>query len=342
MTTDFKAVQAAVELISGGWRAQAVHTAAKLRLPDHIAAGVTTDAGLAAATGAREDGIRRLMRLLVAVGLFEGGPSAGYRNTPVSATLLDAPGSLRDMCLLYGEEFYTAWGHAAESISTVTSGFELAYGRPLYAHLDEHPGLADRFQRAMVAGNLFFDSVPEVFDFTGGKTIVDCGGGNGHLLSVILDAVPDARGTLLDREHVIPLARANLSRTIGLDRVELVGGDMFEAVPEGGDVYVFCRVLAGWHDDDAVAAFAHCRRAITDPSARLLVLDRMVVDEESSVLPALWDLHLLMTTGGRHRGVEEFTSLLDRAGWQVERAAALPMETTALVAAPRSGRVAAR
>jgi hypothetical protein len=342
VTADLKALQEAVEMISGGWRAQAVHTAARLRLPDHIEAGLTTDAELAAATGAKEEGIRRLMRLLVAMGLFGGSHRAGYRNTPVSATLLDRPGTLRDMCLLYGEEFYTAWGHAPQSLSTLTAGFELAFGQPLYDFLDGHPDLADRFQRAMVAGNLFFDHVPDVFDFTGGKTIVDCGGGNGHLLSVILQAAPDARGRLLDRDHVIPLARAHLSRTVGLDRVELVGGDMFQAVPEGGDVYLFCRVLAGWHDDDAVAAFAHCRRGMAGPSSRLLVLDRMVVDEDSTVLPALWDLHLLMTTGGRHRSVEEFTTLLDRAGWQVERRASLPMETTALVAAPRSGEAAAR
>ncbi|ONK14044.1 methyltransferase [Streptomyces sp. MP131-18] len=342
MTTDLRALQEAVQLISGGWRSQAIHTAAKLRLPDHIEAGLTTDAELATATGAEEEGIHRLMRLLVAMGIFGGGHRTGYRNTPVSATLLDKPGTLRDMCLLYGEEFYTAWGHAVQSLSSLTAGFELAFGQPLYGFLDGHPDLAGRFQRAMVAGNFFFDYVPDAFDFTGGKMIVDCGGGKGHLLSVILRAAPDARGTLLERDHVIPLAREHLARTVGLDRVGLTGGDMFRAVPEGGDVYLFCRVLAGWSDDDAVTAFAHCRRAMAGPSARLLLLDRMVVDDDPTVLPALWDLHLLMTTGGRHRSREQFTSLLERAGWQVERVTALPMETTLLVAAPHSGEAAHR
>ncbi|QKW07958.1 hypothetical protein HUT18_17755 [Streptomyces sp. NA04227] len=335
MKADLKAVQDVVELISGGWRAQALHTAAKLGLPDHIEAGLTTDAALAEATGAQEEGIRRLMRLLVAVGVFEGSHLTGYSNTPVAEALLTRPGSLRDMCLLYGEEFYTAWGNAPECFTTLQAGFELAYGEPLYRYLDSHPDFADRFQRTMKAGNLFFDYVPEVFDFSG-RTIVDCGGGNGHLLSVLLEAAPDARGKLLDRESVIPLAREYLSKTVGLDRVELFGGDMFEAVPQGGDVYLFCRVLAGWSDDDAVRAFEHCRRAMSGPDARLLVLDRMVVDEHSTMLPALWDLHLLMTTGGRHRSVDLFTSLLERAGLVVERAAQLPMEATALIAKPRS------
>ncbi|GAB2611312.1 phenazine-1-carboxylate N-methyltransferase PhzM [Streptomyces capparidis] len=335
MKADLTAAREVVEVITGGWRAQALYTAARLGLPDHIAAGRVTDAELAEATGAKEEGIRRLMRLLVAMGVFQGGPSTGYTGTPVSAALLERPGSMRDMCLLYGEEFYTAWGRAAECLTTLTAGFELAYGEPLYTYLDGHPDLADRFQRTMKAGNIFFDHVPEVFDFSG-KTVVDCGGGNGHLLSVVLGAAPDARGKLLDRDHVIPIAREYLSRTVGPDRVELFGGDMFQAVPEGGDVYLFCRVLAGWSDEAAVTAFEHARRGMAGPSSRLLVLDRMVVDEGSTVLPALWDLHLLMTTGGRHRSVEQFRTLLDRAGYEVERIAELPMETTALIAAPRS------
>ncbi|SHM96203.1 methyltransferase [Actinacidiphila paucisporea] len=334
MKIDLKAAREAVELITGGWRAQCLHAALKLGIPDHLAAGLTTDALLAEATGAREEGVHRLMRLLVAMGVFDGDGRTGYRNTPVSSVLLDEPDSLRDMCLLYGEEFYTAWGHAHEAISTGTAGFELAYGEPLYRYLSHEDDVNARFQRAMKAGNLFFDHVPEVIDFTG-RTFADIGGGIGQLTAAILAAVPDARGTLLDREHVVPVAAGNLAASVGLDRVELVGGDMFEAVPQGRDVYLLCRVLAGWSDDAVVGLFENCRRAMADASSRLVILERVVVDEDSTVLPALWDLHLLMTNGGRHRTLAAFTALLDRAGLDVERVADLPAETTALIAAAR-------
>ncbi|CRK58746.1 O-methyltransferase [Alloactinosynnema sp. L-07] len=334
MTLD--AARAVVELITGGWRAQAVYTAVKLGIPDHIAAGRTTDADLAAACGSKEDGVHRLMRLLVAVGMFEGNGRTGYHNTPLSTALLDVPGSQRDMCLLYGEEFYAAWGHAHTAISTVSSGFEAAYGTPLYAYLGEHQDASDRFQRAMKAGNLFFDHVPGVYDFAG-KHVVDIGGGNGQLLAAILSATPDARGTVLDREHVVAAARANLGATIGLDRVEVVGGSMFDGVPQGGDVYLLCRVLAGHSDDDIVGLFESIRAAMSDKSARLLLLDRLVTDDgDSTMLPALWDLHLLMTTGGRHRSRDHLTTLLNRAGLTVERSAELPVETTALIVAPNA------
>ena len=53
------------------------------------------------------------------------------------------------------------------------------------------------------------------------------------------------------------------------------------------------------------------------------------------MLPALWDLHLLMTTGGRHRSLEHLRTLLERAGLYIESSAGLPIETTALIAAAR-------
>jgi phenazine-1-carboxylate N-methyltransferase len=326
MTADTGAASTVVELITGGWRAQAVYTAVKLRLPDHIETGLATDAELATASGAKEDGVRRLMRLLVAMGVFTRGAD-GYRNTDVSRALLDRPGSQRDMCLLYGEDFYTAWGHAAEAISTVGSGFELAYGKGVYEYFTADQEAARRFQGAMRAGNLFFDAVPEVFDFAG-KRVVDLGGGSGQLLGAVLAATPSAQGVLLDLPNVVAAARTYLSDFA--DRLELVGGDMFAAVPSGGDVYMLCRVLAG-HSDEAVLGLFGSIRDNMKPDTRLLLLDRLVVDEGSTVLPALWDLHLLMTTGGRHRSLTELRTLLDQSGLTVEQVADLPVETTALI-----------
>lgn len=334
METNLSPAQHAVELITGGWRAQCLYTAVKLGIPDLVAAGRNTDAALAEATGAKEEGIHRLMRLLVAVEVFTGDGASGYQNTPVSSVLTDSPDSLRNMCLLYGEEFYTAWAHAPESISTLTAGFEIAFGQPLYSYLSHHEDLSERFQLAMKAGNLFFDHVPGVIDLSG-KTFVDVGAGPGQLTAAILAAVPDARAKVMDRDHVIPVARANLASSVGLDRVELSGGDMTKAVPAGGDVYFLCRVLAGWSDDAVVGVFENCRAAMTDPSSQLVVLERVVADDKPTMLPSLWDLHLLMTNGGRHRTLDRYTGLLDRAGFQVERVAELPSETTAIIATAR-------
>lgn len=156
------------------------------------------------------------------------------------------------------------------------------------------------------------------------------------LLAAILDATPDARGTLFDRERMIPEARQHMAATIGLDRVEFVGGDMFKGIPSGGSIYLFSRVLAGWDDNAIVEVLENCRRGMEGSSSRLLILDRLVVDEGSAMLPALWGLQLLMTIGGRHRTLERFTAALNWAGFNVERIAELPSETTANIAVPNT------
>lgn len=336
MTAGADAALGIIALMTGGWRAQALYTAVKLGIPEGIESGRTTSAALAEAAGANPEGVHRLLRLLVSLGVLAGSERSGYRNTDLSSALCEGPNSLKDMCLLYGDEFYRAWGHADSAVSTARSGFETAFGEPFYAYLSRNEDVAKRFQRVMNAGNIFFHQVPEIADFSGGKTVVDVGGGGGELLSAILAAVPDARGTLFDRPHMLPEARRHIAGSVGLDRVDFVGGDMFEGLPGGGDIYLFSRVLAGWDDDAIVRALGHCRAGMRDSSSRLIILDRLVADEGCSAMSALWDLHLLITIGGRHRSLESFVALLDRAGFAVARTTNLPSATTAIVAKMRS------
>ena len=323
-----------VELITGGWRAQALYTAVKLQLPDLIAEGHVTTQALADATGAQQNGLYRLLRFLVSVGVFAGGEKSGYRNTPMSNQLCSGTSSLRDMCLLYGEEFYTAWGNACTAISHVRSGFAEVFGESFYTYLEKNEHVAQRFQNVMNAQNVFAREVPNIFDFSGKKNIVDIGGGGGELLAQILAATPDAKGVLFDRAEMMPRARDHFAATIGLDQVTLQSGDMFEALPDGGDVYLFSRVLAGWTDEAIIDVLQSCRQAMKGPESRVLILDRLVQDEGSSLMSALWDLHLLITIGGQHRTLESFKTLLEQANFNVLKVADLPSETTAIIASP--------
>jgi len=332
MVADIDTTLDVIELITGNWRSQALYTAVKLKLPDHIEAGRTTSNELAKATGTTQDGIQRLMRLLTSIDVFNGNEQTGYSNTAMSGALIDDVYSLRDMCLLYGEECYTAWSHAHQAISSSSSGFEMAFGESFYHYLSQHEEVAKRFQNVMNTGSMFFDKVPEIFDFSGGKLVIDIGGGGGQLLATILSATPDAKGILFDQKHMIPKANQHLSKTIGKGRVQFISGDMFESIPTGGDVYMLSRVLAGWSDNAITQVLQKCRQGMANTSSKLLIFDRLIVDEKPTMLSALWDLQLMMTIGGRHRTLDNFVTLLNEAGFSVERIAELPMETTGIIA----------
>ena len=41
----------------------------------------------------------------------------------------------------------------------------------------------------------------------------------------------------------------------------MVGGDFFQEVPEGGDLYVLKSILHDWDDEHAIRILTSCRRA---------------------------------------------------------------------------------
>lgn len=328
-----------VDLVTGSWQAQALYAAAALGIPDEMAAGCRTSAEIAARTGSSPDGIRRLMRLLAAMSVFDGSEPQGYRLAPVSQLLrTGTPGSMRDMVVLYGEEFYSAWGAVLPALRTGTPGFDHALGASLRDYLGSTPGAGAKFQRAMNAGSTFFADVLDAFDFSGSQVVVDVAGGSGMLLSVILRAHPGMHGIVFDLPHMTPIAERHLDQAVGQGRYQAVAGDAFDWVPGGADVYLLSRVLQDWDDRKSAILLSNIRAAMPD-TARLLIVERVIGDDGSRLLPLLWDMHLLMAAGGQERTLDGYQALLTRAGFRLESRHPLALETDLLVAAP-SGREA--
>lgn len=330
------AARAIVDIVTGTWRAQALHAAVALRIPDHVASGHTSAAELATAAGTTVDRVERVMRLLVSMGVFGADLGGGFRSTAVSELLCTGvPGSLRDLVQLYGEEFHRAWGSFSTAVATGRSGFEEAFGHTLGEYLASELGASAKFQRAMDAGSAFFAGVPAVFDFSRCATVVDIAGGSGSLLATVLRASPATHGVLFELPHAAPIASERLGAAFAADRFEVRTGDMFEVVPPSADAYLLSRVLQDWDDSACVKLLSNCRAAMSD-SARLLILERVIPDDDSlgaRQLPLLWDLHLLTMAGGRQRSLDGYRSVLDDAGLRLDHVHSLPLETDLLVVA---------
>ncbi|MDQ8706889.1 methyltransferase [Streptomyces sp. LHD-70] len=327
------AARRVVDIITGTWQAQALYASVALSLPDHIAAGRTRITELAEHSGTDPDALTRLLRLLTAMGVCSGSEQQGYALTEVGE-LLRSGGehAMGDMVRLYGEEFHRAWGSVAEVVRTGGSGFEHAHGRSIHDHLREVPGAGAKFQRAMNAGNVFFPGVLEAFDFGRCRSVVDVAGGSGMLLSVVLQAHPQLHGTLFDLPHMVPVAREYLEKTVGGGRYETVSGDLFEQVPQGADAYLLSRVLQDWDDERCVRLLSHIRAALPE-DGRLLILERVIDTSGATVLPLLWDLHLLMAAGGRERTLDGYRTVLADSGLRLESVHSLALETSLLVVA---------
>src|SRR5690348_9849190 len=84
-------------MINGFQVSQAVSVAATLRLSDLLAERPASSAELAAASGTHEPSLRRLLRALVAVGVYDCGVDGRFGLTELGATLRhDGAESLAD------------------------------------------------------------------------------------------------------------------------------------------------------------------------------------------------------------------------------------------------------
>jgi hypothetical protein len=302
-----------VEMINGSWVSQCLYVAAKLGLADHLVDGAATSDELAAAVQVDPAALYRILRGLASVGVLSEVEHGTFALTPLGEYLrTDVSGSLRAYATLTGEVGFRCWAEVMHSVKTGRTAFEHVFGTDLYSYLAARPDVADLFQQGVAErGRELHAAVVQAVDFVGVGTIVDVGGGKGALLAAFLEANPGARGILFDLPDVVAHAEP-------IDHCELVGGDFFEEVPPGGDVYVLSRVLHDWDDGWAAILLANCRRAMGD-GGRLLVVSRVVSEGDSPHESKLNDLNMLVMSGGRERTEHEFRALLERAGFRLTR-----------------------
>ena len=303
-----------MQLIGGSIYGAIVCATAELEIAEALAGGPRTLDELTVRCGGDREALHRLMRALVALGLVTQADGRYATTDGLGWLRADADGSLRSLALLGGQPaIQNAWRHCAEAVRTGKTGFELANGRPLFDYLDDDHGLRALFQRSLSGPDAWNQAIAEALDLSGRAVAVDIGAGDGRLLAALVRAWPNLRGVAFDRPSVIAESKAAAHAA----SLEWVGGDFFEGVPAGGDVYLLRWVLHDWTDDEAVAILERCRAAMREGGVVLLV-ERLLAQPNDGDA-ALLDLTMLVLTGGRERTEAEYAALLARAGLRLSR-----------------------
>ena len=279
---------------------------------------------VAVETGTDPGALARVLRTLASRGVFEDAGDGRYRLTSTGRRFLpDEPGTIAGIANFKPWELH-AWAEAEHTLRTGEPSFPSFFELGYWDWLETHPNEAARFNddmRRRTTG-LLAAALP-LFDWPHDGTIVDVGGGNGLLLERLLEREPDLRGIVFDLPHVAAEADA-VMRTAGLaGRVQVVGGNFFEAVPAGHDVYILASVLHDWDDDAAVSILRRLREAM-QPSARLVLFEAVVKPGAEPDYAKLIDLHMLVLFGARERTRDEWERLLDRSGFSLERIVPTP------------------
>jgi hypothetical protein len=325
-TQDDALSQQLLRMLQGYFLTQVVHVFASLGIADHLADGPKTSHALARLTATDEDALRRLLRTAVGFGLLEERHPGGFALLPLGALLRsDAPGSLRDYIIaMAAPSFWLPWGQLEHAIRSGKEAFTDVFGMNVWDYYAQHPHEGRDFAHAMSnITAMVADEVVAQYDVSTYQKIVDVGGSHGTLLAALLRANPAAKGVLFDRPNVIAEARQAIHARGLTERVELVGGDFFEEVPAGADLYLLKWILHDWDDAQSRAILRNIHR-VAAAHSKLLIVERLLPSAPEPSLVHLMDLNMLVLAGGRERSREEFETLLSSAGYRLERVMPLP------------------
>lgn len=301
---------------------QALCAVAKFGVADLLERGVHSTSDLARELSLNEDALYRTLRTLAGQGIFEETSPRSFRNTALSNPLRsDVPGSVRSLFVFSGSEFVARpFQEIAYSIRTGKASRHMLSGMGSFEYLAQNPELAKIFDDAMTGfSNLVGPALAASYDFSVWESLMDVAGGNGILLAHILKAHKNLRGVLADVPHVLDRARERgfLGGEVA-SRTTMQPCNFFEEIPFGTHAYLMKSIIHDWDDEQCLQILRNCRRAVP-PNGALLIVEMGLSEANQPSMGKITDLFMLVLTGGKERTTEEYSALLDRAGFRLNR-----------------------
>lgn len=291
------------------WQFMALRGACRLGLFDAIAQqpgmGISE---MSDRLNLHEANLRLLLLALADFGALQIGENSGCHLTEKGRLLTDGnPQSLKNACLLWGEEHLDAWRHLPESVRTGRPAFDLAFGGGFFEYLSARPGALENYHLALseYARNDYAD-LPHKVDFSKHPAVADVGGGYGTVARLLAERFPKNKFIVFDRPEVV----AGKEKTAP-PNLQFIGGDFFQPLPFAADAIVLARVLHDWPDEAAHYILENCHRSLA-ADGRLYILEIL---REKTPTPAL-DLHMALICGSRERNSWEYAELLGKAGFE--------------------------
>jgi hypothetical protein len=250
------------------------------------------------------------MRFLADAEIFEAREDGSFAATDFSEYL-----HLVD-CIASGDEGWALWTALPEALETGKPNFQSVHGLPFFEYASQHPDRNANWKDwNTITAAPWLREAARVLELQGSETVIDVGGGQGNFLAEVLRAHPACQGILYDLPEVVDTAPEFLGSKGVLDRCTIVPGNAFERVPEGGDIYIFSRVIFNWDDERAAIMLRNAAGAMR-PESRLFVVESLLRERSDPrrSFQSGNDIHLFLVFGSCHRTWREMQELLERSG----------------------------
>jgi len=309
---------ALANMIRGYRLSQLLYVVAKLDIAALMKRGPMTGDELGKAAGANSGNLIRILRALVAHGVFQEITPDKFGLSPLAEALLKP--EVRNYALMQDYDFlWRPWGELLHQVTTGEVAFERSFGENFWTYVEKHPDAAMVFDQNMNDRlSQEIAAVMEAGDFSGFVTIVDVAAGQGQFLAAVLNRYPAARGILFDQPSTIERARQYIDKQGLRGRCELVAGSFFDRLPGGGDAYVLQAVLHDWDNERAVKILKTCRAAMSR-TAKLFVIESVLSGGPAAVRETMSDITMMVLYGGMERTEAQLVELLSASGFRLSQ-----------------------
>lgn len=312
---------AIIEMVQGFYVTRAIGVAAELNLAEYLKNSEKPISELAVLTKTHEESLYRLMRMLASQGIFIEKKKKIFTNNRLSNTLLDRQDSMRHMVIHQVNGIN--WKMFEELDYVVKTGENAAQkvlGMDVFEYLEKNPDKNNIYNNAMTNSSLMLSyAILSEYNFSHAKNIIDIGGGQGILLSMILNKYPAINGYVYDLPHVVEGAN-EIAKEYGVrDRLKTISGNFFESIPDGGDMYFLKSIIHNLSDDQCVEILNKIK-AVLPENGKILIFEPIIENNNKYSFAKLYDIQMLVgRNGGKERTKEEFIEIIDKSGLKINR-----------------------
>mmetsp|Transcript_2885 Transcript_2885/g.3371 ORF Transcript_2885/g.3371 Transcript_2885/m.3371 type:complete len:361 (+) Transcript_2885:60-1142(+) len=312
----------AIDMVLGGWRAQALHAFCKSGLADIMNANDYMDAkALAEQKDLNANAVRRLLRFLSSVGVCVEEETGGrFKLGPVGEVCTKShPESVAGRVLLEcGSAHQLLWQNCPEYLKTGKNVTKTAFGVDNYWDMCQaDPAHLKIFQEAMTsysndeATMMKIAPLSPTLNLSSFNVICDLGGAEGALARAMNDRFPDKTYIMADLEEAV--ARIDTSNLPS--NITALACNFFvqETIPVA-DAYFLKHIIHDYNDTKSIEILSNIK--VTNPKATIYVIEfGPMPGPNVPHLSKVFDIHMALTLDGNERTQEEYHALFKEAGY---------------------------
>ena len=291
------------------WHYLALQKACQFNIFDWIEKGENTLHLIANAEALNQNALTHLLDFLVESAYLDK-KGVYYELTPKGAFLTENHHeSLKETCLLWGQEHLAAWQNLDYTLQTGKPSFNHLYQASFFDYLDTRPQKLKNYHLGIVAyAHDDYKNLPTLCDFSKYKTIADVGGGVGVLINLVAQHYPKTHCVLFDLPQVTALIPNQESLSY-----EVKSGNFFEPLSFKTDAIILSRVLHDWNDEKALHILKNCKAAL-NKGGDLYILEIL----QNEVQTPLLNLNLLLTCESYERTLQEYQLFLTKVSLTIK------------------------